>query len=351
MQETLTKRRAPSVVPPPYGGPASFDLVLFLWARRKLIIGITLFGLAVGVAAAFIITPLYRSEVIMFPAITNSASKALLNEQSTGRDDILALGDEEDSEQLLQLLHSDHIRDRVAQNFDLYRRYDIPLDGKHRNSDLREAYEEHITFEYTKFSSVRVDVLDEQPDTAAAIANFIADQVDSVWRHMARERAQKGFTLVETKVKALEADIRSWQDSMQVLRELGVHDYHTQTERYNEYMGAAILKGDQRAVKEFEERFKVLAKYGGAYVTLQDRLFNETKRLSIMRMKLEQAQADLESDLPHKFVVNMAQPADKKAYPIRWLVTAICGISALLLALLLIVVQENVRKIRAAHVS
>jgi uncharacterized protein involved in exopolysaccharide biosynthesis len=108
------------------------------------------------------------------------------------------------------------------------------------------------------------------------------------------------------------------------------------------------VKGDQRAVKEFEERFKVLARYGGAYVTLQDRLFNETKRLSVLKMKQEQAQADLESDLPHKFVVNRAQPADKKAYPIRWLVVAISGIAALLLALLLIVVQENVKKIRNA---
>ncbi len=328
---------------------ASFDLVLFLWARRKLIIGVTLFGLIAGVVVAFLITPLYSSEVIMFPAITNSPSKALLNEQSTGRDDILALGDEEDSEQLLQLLNSDLVRDRVAQSFDLYARYDIAADNKHRRSDLHEAYKEHITFEYTKFSSVRVEVLDEQPDTAAAIANFIADQVDSVWRDMARERAGKGFILVQTKVNELEADIEQWQDSMRVLRELGVQDYHTQTERYNEYMGAAILKGDQRAVKEFEERFKVLAQYGGAYVTLQDRLFNETKRLSILRMKLEQAQADLESDLPHKFVVNKAQAADKKAYPIRWLVVAISGISALLLALLLIVVQVNAGKIRSVH--
>jgi hypothetical protein len=172
--------------------------------------------------------------------------------------------------------------------------------------------------------------------------------VDSVWKDMAQERAEKGFRLVDTKVKQLEADIRQMADSMRILRELGVHDYHTQTERYNEYLGAAIVKGDQRAVKEFEERFKVLARYGGAYVTLQDRLFNETKRLSVLKMKQEQAQADLESDLPHKFVVNRAQPADKKAYPIRWLVVAISGIAALLLALLLIVVQENVKKIRNA---
>lgn len=329
-------------------GTNSFDLVLFLWARRKLIIGITVLGLVAGVVAAFLITPLYRSEVIMFPAITNSASKALLNEQSTGRDDILALGDEEDSEQLLQMLNSDKVRDRVSQKFDLMTVYEIDPNGKHKRSELAEAFKDHIKFEYTKFSSVRVEVMDPDPQRAADIANYIADQVDSVWKDMAIERAEKGFMLVDTKVKQLEADIRQMADSMRVLRELGVHDYHTQTERYNEYLGAAIVKGDQRAIKEFEERFKVLAQYGGAYVTLQDRLFNETKRLSVLKMKLEQAQADLESDLPHKFVVNRAQPADKKAYPIRWLIVAISGIASLLLALLLIVVQENVKKIRTA---
>lgn len=346
MQETLTRRRAPMAdasEPPP------FDLVLYLWQRRRLIIGVTLIGLVAGVAAAFLITPLYRSEVIMFPAITNSASKALLNEQATGRDDILALGDEEDSEQLLQLLHSDEIRDRVAQRFNLFEVYRIKPDSRHRNSELREAYRDHIKFEYTKFSSVKVEVNDPDPQRAADIANFISAQVDSVWKEMARERAEKGLRIVRSKVEQLEADISQWQDSMRVLRDLGVHDYHTQTERYNEYLGAAIVKGDQRAVKEFEERFKVLAQYGGAYVTLQDRLFNETKRLSILRMKLEQAQADLESDLPHKFVVNRAQPADKKSYPIRWLIVAMSGISAFLLALLLIVIQENVNKVRASH--
>jgi len=327
----------------------SFDLVLFLWARRKLIIGLTLLGMLAGVVAAYVIRPLFKSEVILFPAITNSASKALLNEQSTGRDDILALGDAEDAEQLLQVLNSDLVRERTSAHFDLMKAYRIKPDSKTRNTDLREAFKDHITFEYTKFGSVRVEVLHHQPDTAALMANYIAAQVDSVWKDMNGDRAGKGLKIVADKVKELEAEIEQIEDSMRVLRQLGVHDYHTQTERYNEYMGAAIVKGDDRAVKEFEERFKVLAEYGGAYVTLQDRQFNEVKRLSVLRMKLEQAQADFESDLPHKFVVNQAQVADKKAYPVRWLVVAISTISAFLLALLLIVVQEQVKKIRAAH--
>jgi hypothetical protein len=150
-------------------------------------------------------------------------------------------------------------------------------------------------------------------------------------------------------VEQLAVEIEQMEDSMRTLRGLGVQDYHTQTERYNEYLGAAIVKGDQRAIKEFEDRFKVLAQYGGAYVTLADRQYNEQKRLSTLRMKLEQAQADLESDMPHKFVVNAAYAADKKSYPVRWLVVAVSTISGFLLALLLIIVRENIRKIQASH--
>ncbi|MBS1943041.1 MAG: hypothetical protein JST38_19435 [Bacteroidetes bacterium] len=331
------------------GTDGSIDLVLFLWRKRRPIIGITLLGFLTGVVAAIAIPAQFKSEVILFPAITNSVSKSLLSENSTGRDDILALGDEEDAEQLLQILNSDMVGDRTARRFELLKVYKIDPEDKHKNSKLREAYEDHVKFEYTKFGSVRVSVLDHDPQRAADMANFITQQVDSVWKHMSRERALKGYNIVKQGVDQLAAEIAQMEDSMTVLRSLGVQDYHSQAERYNEYLGAAIVKGDQRAIGEFERRFAILAKYGGAYVTLQDRQFNEVKRLSVLRMKLEQAQADLDNDLPHKFVVNQAFPADRKSWPISWLVIAVCTISAGLLALFLIVAQETLRKIKEAN--
>ena len=327
----------------------SFDLVLFLWRKRRIIIGMALLGLIGGIVAIFAITPLFRSEVILFPAITNSVSKALLSEQSTGRDDILALGDEEDAEQLLQILNSDVVRDRTTARFDLLKIYKIDPNGAHKNSELRDAYDGHVKFEYTKFGSVRVEVMDQDPQRAADMANFMSAQVDSVWRDMAQERAEKGYRIVKEGVDQLTKEIAQIGDSMSVLRSLGVQDYHTQSERYNEYLGAAIVKGDKQAIKEFEERFKVLAQYGGAYVTLQDRQYNEVKSLSVLRMKLEQASADLNSDMPHKFIVNNAYPADRKSWPKWWLVLSLSVISAVVLALLLIVIEENVRKIRLSN--
>jgi len=328
-----------------------FDLLTFLWQRKTFVLVITALGAVAGLLAAFLVTPLYMSEVTMFPALTNSVSRSLLAEQSTGRDDILGLGDEEDCEQLLQMLLSDKVRDRVSKRFNLTAVYGVDTLGGHRLSDLHEAFKKHIKFERTRYGSARVEVLDPDPLRAAEIANYIADQVDTVWSEMGRERARKGYELVVNKVADLDQELRTMADSMQILRERGVHDYHTQTERYNEYLGAAIVKGDQRAVRDLEERFKVLAKYGGAYVSLQDRLYNETKRRSVLRMKLEQAQADMESDLPHKFVVDKAHPSDKHAYPTRWLVVTASTLSAFLLSLFLLVLHVNIQKIRSSHVQ
>ncbi|MBZ0205769.1 MAG: hypothetical protein K8H89_05555 [Flavobacteriales bacterium] len=327
-------------------GDHSFHLAIFLWRRRRFILGMALLGLVGGIVATLAMTPLYRSEVILFPAITNSVSKALLSEQSTGRDDILALGDEEDAEQLLQILNSDQVRERTSERFNLMKVYRIDPEGKHKNSKLRDAYENHVKFVYTKFGSVRVEVLDADPQRAADMANFMSAQVDSVWNEMAHERALKGYRIVQENVDALTWEIQQIGDSMAVLRSLGVQDYHTQAERFNEYLGAAIVKGDQRAINEFERRFAVLAEHGGEYVTLQDKQFNEMKRLSMLRMKLEQAKADLGSDLPHKFTVNRAFPADRRSYPIWWLVITLSTFGTLVLALLLIVAQENLRIIR-----
>ncbi len=124
----------------------------------------------------------------------------------------------------------------------------------HKQAELREAYEDHVNFDYTKFGSVRVDVLDEDRQRAADMANFIASEVDSVWNTMQMERASIGVRLVESKLQEAERNVTYLNDSLGRIRAAGVQDYHTQSERYNEYMGAAIVKGDDRADQECSTR-------------------------------------------------------------------------------------------------
>ncbi len=49
----------------------------------------------------------------MFPVATNSISKVLISQNSGIKEDILGIGEEEQAEQMLQMLNSNMIRDRI----------------------------------------------------------------------------------------------------------------------------------------------------------------------------------------------------------------------------------------------
>ncbi|MBE7443725.1 MAG: hypothetical protein HS119_14860, partial [Flavobacteriales bacterium] len=91
---------------------------------------------------------------------------------------------------------------------------------------------------------------------------------------------------------------------------------------------------------------KTLSKYGRAYVSIRDQLEFEKKQLTAIHTKYQEAKVDAESILQHKFVVNNAFPAEKKTYPIRWLIVSISTLSSVVLALFLILIINNLKSLR-----
>jgi uncharacterized protein involved in exopolysaccharide biosynthesis len=333
----------------PLASTQSFNLLAVFWKQRRIIIWITLLGMVAGVAASYLITPRYTSEVVLFPTIANTPSKALLNEGASNLADLMAFGEDEDAQFLMQILHSDRIRETIAERFHLDSIYGIPPDSEHRRADLYEAYRDHVQVQNTKYNTVRVSVEDVDPVRAAGMANAIADEVDTVWADMLRQRTVKAYEMVKHQVEEEERVVATISDSLKALRHLGVHDYTTQSERFNQYLAQAVVKGDQRAVNEMERRLEDLATYGGSYKNLNEQLGVEVWRLGMWRTRMIQAEADMDSDIPHRFLMERAQPSDKKSSPIRWLVTLVSTLSAAILALLVVVVRENLHKFRSAH--
>ena len=112
-----------------------------------------------------------------------------------------------------------------------------------------------------------------------------------------------------------------------------------------EQLGIAIVKNNQSAVNQIQERLDKLSKYGGAYVALRDLLEFETERLSQIRTRYEQAKVDATANLENKFIVNKAYPAEKKSYPIRWLIVFVSVVATELFAIILILIKDSLNKI------
>ena len=185
----------------------SGGLLVFLYKWRKPLIIISTVGAIVSAIVSLIIPNKYESKVILFPASINSISKALISENNI-KADVLEFGEEEQAEQLLQILHSDEIRDRVITKFNLLEHYDIEKDDKFKMTKLHKQYKGNVTFKRTEFMSVEINVLDESPDTAALMANFIANHLDSVKNRMRYQIAYPAYKIVEEQYLNLQAEIQ-----------------------------------------------------------------------------------------------------------------------------------------------
>ncbi len=279
------------------------------------------------------ITPLYKSEVILYPTASNSISKVLLSNNFNNSKDILEFGEDEQTEQMLQVLNSNKIRDRVIQKYNLMEHYKIKPGEKYRHTKLYKKYEDNFRFRRTEFMAVQITVYDSDAQMASDMANDIARLLDSTINKMQKKVAVKAFKIVEQEYLKQKNEIKVKEDSLTKLRELGVHDYESQAEMFNRQLAIEMAKGNVNGVKRLQKKLDALALYGGAYVSLRDALEHDKKQLSELKAKYEEAKVDAEENLPHTFIVSDAYKSEKKAYPIRWLIVVITTLSALLLAI------------------
>lgn len=329
----------------------STSLFEFFWKWRKQLIIIGISAAIVSAVVSMLIHEKYKSTVIMFPVQSNSVSKQLVTEDLTGKLDVLQFGEEEQAEQMLQILSADEIRSRIAQKYKLMEHYRIDPTDKYKNTRLYEAYNENITFKRTEFMSVKIEVMDEDPKTAADIANDIAALLDSTKTRMQRDRAMQAFEIVKAQYESKQKDVQRMTDSLFALNQLGMYDYESQSEVTSEQYAIALAKGDQNAIKRLEDQLKVISQYGSAYMSIRENLYIQREQLNLLKKKYEEMKVDVEQSLSYKFIVNKAFPAERKSYPVRWLIVAVSSISSLIVGVLALIVIENIRKIRKKGVT
>jgi LPS O-antigen subunit length determinant protein (WzzB/FepE family) len=324
----------------------STSLFEFFWRWRKplIIIGIT--AAICSSIVSFLIHERYKSTVIMFPVQSNAIAKALLTDDVSGKQDILQFGEEAQAEQLLQILYSDEIRSRIVDKYKLMQHYRIDPNNKYKNTLLYEKYSENISFKRTEFLSVKIEVLDEDPFIASEIANDIGNLLDSTKTRMQRDRANQAFDIVANEYNRKKAAIALLTDSIKALNLLGIYDYESQSEVTSQQYAIALSKGDERAIKRLADQLKIIGEYGSAYMSVRENLYIQREQLNLLKKKFEEAKIDAEAVLTYKFIVNKAFPAERKSYPVRWLIVATSTIVSMVFGILILILLDNIKRIR-----
>ena len=308
--------------------------------RRNILLVTCSLAFLCSLVFSLFIEDKYESSVILFPSTTTSISRALLNDENYREKDFLEFGEEAEAEQLIQILSSDAIREHIVKKFDLINHYKIDPERKYRKTKLIEEYESNIEFVRTKFMSVKIRVLDKDPQYAADIANEISMMVDSVRNKMLKKVAKQAFRIVEKEYFSLRDEIYAIEDTLNQIRSLGIQDYESQVEVLSQQYGAALVKNNTKAAKILANKLDTLSKYGGKYLSLVQQMEYEREKLSDMRKVYSEARVNAQSTLDQKFVVNQAHPAEKPSYPIRWLIVLISVLATFLFTMVVLILID-----------
>ncbi len=320
------------------------ELIAKVITWRKKFMWITIVSALVTGVVVFIMPKQYKSTAILFPSRQFSVSKLVIEANAGNQEDYMMLGDADDCEKLVQLLTCDELKIKVADAFNLWKRWKIK-DTVFSYHYLKLKWEDMVVIKRTEFNSVRVEVHDYTANGAAQIANGISDYCDSVRFDMNRRVAGPVVKIVKQEYDNTLLRMKELEDSLFKLRTLGVLHYKEQVKAYSKSYAKAIEKNDLAAMKRLESKLDTLKKYGSAYQNIHDNLEKYGAKYPDIKMKYDEALVNYNSLIPIKFVVEKAKPNEFKARPKRLMFIAIAVLAANLMGLFFLLIKEKFAKV------
>ncbi|MFM1914600.1 MAG: hypothetical protein RLZZ531_269 [Bacteroidota bacterium] len=316
-----------------------FGLIQFIWKNKKPMFIITGIAAVVSIVVSFLITPMYLSSAIVFPAASGNVSfDAQRNVKAAAMD----FGEEEQAEQLVQILQSSRIKDRIVKKYHLMADYEIAENDPNKYYKLNKAYYGNFSFNRTRFGSIQIDVLDKDPKKAADMANDIVDLIDTVKNEMIRERTIPAFEINLRKKKQMEHERDSLLTRLEDLAKQGVLPNDVRATLYQ-----ALVDSKSPAEKtEIQRKIDVNTKFGSVYDGLEYQRNEKIVKIEDFRVSYEQAESDANAQFNHKFVVEKAVVADRKEKPKRMIIVLVSTIGGFIFGLFFLLIQQRIKELK-----
>ena len=294
------------------------------YSKQLIIVSSAAIVLSTIFSMPWFIKPKYKSTAVLYPA------------------NIIAFGSETPDEQMVQVFQSDDIKTQIAGEFNLYETFGIDTTrDKSYKTKLIKEYNENITVDKTELVSVKIEALHPNPVVARDIVNRTIELFNQKERSLQKEKAMELVQIFGEQLNKKRVEM----DSMEVLvRDIrvkyGILDYALQTEYATEgsLISTPMQKANEQEVKTLLNNLK---DKGGEFVALNEHLWRTRGTFNDLKVQYENALRDVEKNLTYCNVVTSPFVADKKSYPVRWLIVVISTLSTLLFSLIVISVIEN----------
>ncbi len=301
--------------------------LLLKWKWHLLVISIASIALSAVFSGPAFIKPRYKSYAVIYPS------------------NIAPYSSETNTEQMLQLLKSEDILINVIKKFDLYRDYKVDTGKPFFQTKAIKELENNISIKRTEYESILIEVWNHDAHKACNIVNEIINLMNEKARYLQRNKTAEIVNYYYDQINSKEKEIDSIEKRLQVLRnDYNILDYNIQVKEYSKGYVKNITNGRGSKKDDITSTLDNLKTYGGEYRQLDASMWGLLETKIALKKEYDKSLADLNKELTYANVVTSPVPADKKSYPIRWLIVCISTLSVFLLSLLLFSVVDGMKK-------
>ncbi|HKJ41450.1 MAG TPA: hypothetical protein VKA27_05115 [Sunxiuqinia sp.] len=302
--------------------------IAWKWKTHLLIVGIVTIIAAAVFSGPTFITPLYKSTARLYP--TN----------------LQTMSEESESEQLLEIINSQDIKWRMIDAFNLDKVYKVDRNDPHYHAYILNEFNDHVSFKKTEYETVEVTVMDEDPVRASNMCDSLITFYNQKVGHL---HSLKYWEVVHIAVKFMKK-INKQLDTLMVdidgMREkYGLLDYTTQAKEVTRgYMKElSDNKENTAGGRKIESLIHNLESKGGEYQLKAAMMSTLVHQRDSLKKIYDNSYADATKHITYSHRVQNPIPADKKAYPVRWLILLLSLVATEFLAILTILIIEGVK--------
>lgn len=300
---------------------------LWKWKKHLIAVGVLAVVCSAIFSSSTFITPKFKSVARVYPS-----------------NNIYTFSDESESEQLLEISNSQDIKLKVIDAFKLDEVYKISKQDPLYQTYILAEFNDNVSFKKTEYETIEIQVLDSDPQRAKVMCDSIISFIDDKVRSMHRIKYLEVVQIAKGDLKKIDSEIDSISTSMNDLRaNYRILDYDAQAEEITKGMVKVLAeqKKNTSGGKELEKWMKNLTEKGGEYVFLNSQLKNLYNQRDSVKQAYDWSLSNSKKKIVYAQPVQRPVAADKKAYPVRWLIVLASTFAALFSAILVILLLEN----------
>lgn len=301
--------------------------VIWKWKIHFGIIGIAAFILAALFSSPTFIRPKYKSEARLYPINVESYSN------------------ESESEQMLEIVSSMDIKRRMFNAFKLGEYYGLKKDDPYYRTKLIRKYNKNVSIKKTEYETVEISVLDWQPKQASDMIDSMIFYYNEKLRKIHRKKYNELAIAAFNDYQKRQQEITSINNEVEKIRkDYGILEFDLQVKELSKGYAEALAAGKITAATKIKSMLDRMSLKGGEYKILTTKLKNLQIQSDTLKIRYDKALSRSQQNISYAQVIENPFPADKKSYPVRWLIALLAVAASELLALLVILLLENGKK-------